>query len=98
MSSPLYVTAQFTVKAQGLQAMLEVLAVLSRHTRLEPGCLDYGYFQSLHDPLQLTSFETWQSEAAEARHWQSAHLLAALAQAEGLLLGAPQVSRYRRVC
>ncbi|QHG64624.1 putative quinol monooxygenase [Pseudomonas putida] len=96
--STLYVTASFMVKAQGLEEVLAVLATLSQHTLLEPGCLDYGYYQSLEDPLQLTSFEVWQDEDNEAAHWRSEHLAAALSQVAGWLQGAPQVSKYRRVC
>ncbi|MFK8333025.1 putative quinol monooxygenase [Pseudomonas sp. BJa5] len=94
----LYVTARFDVKPEGLDEMLDLLAVLSEKTRLEPGCLEYGYFQALDNPLQITSFERWQSDACEAAHWQTEHLTRALAIGAGLLQAAPQISRYRRVC
>ncbi len=96
--STLYVTASFLVKAQGLESVLEVLTTLSEATLQEPGCLDYGYYQSLENPLQLTSFEVWQDEEAEALHWQSEHLEAALVQVSGWLQGPAQVTQYRRVC
>ncbi|MDH0645330.1 antibiotic biosynthesis monooxygenase [Pseudomonas sp. GD03858] len=96
--STLYVTASFLVKAQGLESVLEVLTTLSEATLQEPGCLDYGYYQSLENPLQLTSFEVWQDEEAEALHWQSEHLEAALVQVSGWLQGPAQVTQYRRMC
>lgn len=96
--STLYVTASFMVKAQGLDVVLEVLAVLSQNTLQEPGCLDYGYYQSLENPLQLTSFEVWQDEDNEAAHWRSEHLAAALSQVAGWLQDVPKVNKYRRVC
>ena len=96
--STLYVTASFMVKAQGLENVLEVLTTLSETTLQEPGCLDYGYYQSLENPLQLTSFEVWQDEEAEAQHWRTEHLEAALVQVSEWLQGPAQFTQYRRVC
>ncbi|TFY87392.1 antibiotic biosynthesis monooxygenase [Pseudomonas kairouanensis] len=98
MSIPLYVTAVFKVKPEGLAPMLALLEVLSEFTREEAGCLGYGYFQAVDDPLQFSSFEAWQSDKHEALHWQSEHLTQALAQAAELLQDTPRISRYRRVC
>lgn len=96
--STLYVTASFMVKSEGLAEMLNLLAELTLRTRQEPGCLDYGYFQSLENPLQLTSFEVWQSVESEALHWQTGHLADALSRAAGLLQDTPRITKYRRVC
>ncbi|MNF50427.1 Antibiotic biosynthesis monooxygenase [compost metagenome] len=97
MSPRLYVMASFVVKADGLDAMRGLLAELSEESRKEPGCLEYGYYQSLADPLELCSYEIWQSQEAEALHWQTAHLQQALARAAGLLDGEPRILRYQRL-
>lgn len=98
MPATLYVTASFVVKPEALDEILEHLAALSLKTREEPGCLEYGYFQSLDNPLQISSFERWKSEESEATHWQTEHLATALARVAGLLQTPPQISKYRRFC
>lgn len=98
MSIPLYVTAIFKVKPDGLDDMLQLLKALSVTTREEPGCLDYGYFQAVDDPLKFSSFEAWEGDEQEALHWHREHLIEALALAAELLQAPPQVNRYRRVC
>lgn len=98
MSTPLYVTAVFKVKPEGVEVMRQLLTVLTQKTLGEPGCLDYGYLQAMDDPLLFSSCEVWESAEAEALHWQSEHLKQALAQAADLLQDVPQISRYRRIC
>ncbi|WP_433770444.1 putative quinol monooxygenase [Pseudomonas putida] len=97
MSTRLYVMASFVVKPHGLEAMRGVLAELSRQTCQETGCLEYAYYQSLTNPLEFTSFEVWDSADAEAQHWQTPHLQAALAQAADLLQGDARIVKYERV-
>ncbi|VVP67111.1 hypothetical protein PS918_00517 [Pseudomonas fluorescens] len=97
MSSRVYVMASFVVKPQGLETMRGVLAELSRQTALEPGCLEYAYYQSLANPLEFSSFEVWEDPDSEARHWQTPHLQAALAQASDLLQGDARIVKYQRV-
>lgn len=97
MPTSLYVTASFRVRPDALDTMRTLLADLSERTREEPGCLDYGYYQSLTDPLRFFSFETWQSAADEAAHWQTEHLCQALERAGPLLQGSPEVTRSARV-
>ncbi|WCM53830.1 antibiotic biosynthesis monooxygenase [Pseudomonas sp. WJP1] len=97
MNTRVYVMASFVVKPQGLEGMRGVLAELSRQTCLEPGCLEYAYYQSLANPLEFSSFEVWESAESEARHWQTRHLQAALAQASDLLQGDARIVKYQRV-
>lgn len=97
MSTPLYVTASFTVRPDALDAMRAILAELVARTLEEPGCLDYGYYQSLAEPLRFRSFEVWRSAAAETAHWSTGHLRSALERAAPLLDEGPRITRSRQV-
>lgn len=97
MNSQLYVMASFVVKADGLEEMRTLLTDLSEQSRQEPGCLEYGWYQSLTNPLEFSSFETWESPAFEAQHWETRYLQAVLARAGGLLQGEPRIVRYQRL-
>ncbi|MDU9394124.1 putative quinol monooxygenase [Pseudomonas japonica] len=97
MSTPLYVTASFSIRPGTFDATRTILAELSERTREEPGCLEYGYYQSLDDPLRFCSFEVWRSAAEEAAHWQTAHLRLALEQVAPLLHGSPSVTRALQI-
>lgn len=97
MTSPVYVMAHFRVKPDALAEVLALLADLSVRTREEPGCRDYGYYQSQEDPLEFSSFEVWETPQDEAAHWQTQHLRQALAKAAPLLQAAPRICRANRV-
>ncbi|MDZ3992743.1 putative quinol monooxygenase [Pseudomonas sp. Teo4] len=98
MQATLYTLAKFKVKDDSLPEVIGILTALTRETRREPGCIEYGYFQDLEDSSQFTSFEAWESEEAEARHWASAHLKSALSNIENLLVESPIVNKYRKTC
>lgn len=97
MPAPLYVTASFSIRPGTSDVTRAILAELSERTLEEPGCLEYGYYQSVDDPLHFCSFEVWQSVAQEVAHWQTAHLRQALEQMAPLLHGSPTVTRALRV-
>lgn len=97
MSPPVYVTASFVVKLDALDEIRAILAELTERTREEPGCLDYGYYQSLADPLQFFSFEVWQTAEEESAHWKTEHLQKALERAAPLLQDTPSVTRSTRI-
>ncbi len=97
MPPPVYVTASFAVKPDALDEVRIILAELTDRTREEPGCLDYGYYQSLADPFQFFSFEVWQNAEEEASHWQTEHLQRALERAAPLLQDTPRITRSTRI-
>lgn len=59
MDTRLYVMTSFVVKPGGLEVMRGLLVQLSEHSRQELDCLEYGYYQSLTNPLEFSSFEAW---------------------------------------
>lgn len=89
--------ASFTVQLDALVEVRAILAELTERTREEAGCLDYGYYQSLADPLHFFSFEVWQTAEAESEHWQTQHLQNALERVGPLLKEAPVITRSTRI-
>jgi quinol monooxygenase YgiN len=89
--------ASFVVKPDELETMRQLLVQLSERSRQEPGCLEYGYYQSTTNPQEFSSFEVWQGPEFEAGHWSTEHLQEAFARAAGLLQGEPRIVRYQRL-
>ena len=60
-------------------------------TRREPGCLGYALCESLTDPGQFISVESWETRADVDRHMQQAQLQAFLAIAGTCVIAAPVI-------
>ena len=54
-------------------------------TRLEPGCLGYGAFQSLRDADEFYIHSRWKDQAAFDRHAELRHTVRFVAEVEPLL-------------
>ncbi len=63
------------------QAMFEIQAP----TRLEPGCLSYGAFQSVRDPDEYYIHTRWSDVAAFERHAELPHTVHFVETVEPLL-------------
>lgn len=90
----IWVTARFQVKPGQAGALLPLLRELSAQSRTEPGCIEYGYYQSGE---VFTSIEHWDSPEAERAHNQTEFLAEILGRILPLLDGRPQVMRWSRV-
>lgn len=97
MHFPLHVMARFRVRAEYLEALLLLLAELAERSRQEPGCLEYGYYQSVDDPLAFSSFESWRTPVDEVAHWQATHVRQALVRVAPMLHAAPEIVRAARI-
>lgn len=97
MTQKLYVTAKFTAKEDRVAGMISLLENLASQTRSETGCLDYGYYQSVDNPTDFSSFEIWESPEAESAHWNTQHLKDALAQLPELMDGNAEVTKYHKI-
>lgn len=90
----LHVTARFRIQAGQTEVAKPILRQLQERTRQEPGNLAYAYYVSDSDPQVFTSIEAWRDAAAEAAHWQTEHLKAALEKLGPLMDGQAQVDKY----
>lgn len=70
------VVATNYVKEGCLDEFLVVLKELVEETRqYDAGCIKYGAYRDLTNPLQIMVFEEWENQAAIDNHLSSKHFL-----------------------
>ncbi|MGN7861240.1 putative quinol monooxygenase [Microbacterium sp. 22303] len=67
------VNARYRVQSDHLEDVLELLNTFASLSRLEPGSIDYQYFQNPQDPQDLLILEQYPSEAEFQAHLDSEH-------------------------
>jgi quinol monooxygenase YgiN len=90
----IWVTSRFRAGPDQAEPLIALLRELAEHSRVEPGCIEYGYYQSGAD---FTSIEIWDSAEAERSHNDTDFLRAILQRILPLLDGRPQVTRWSRI-
>jgi quinol monooxygenase YgiN len=55
------------------ERLADLLRLMVRETRLEPGCIRYEANQSTEDPRRFLIYEVYRDEAAQAAHEESEH-------------------------
>jgi len=53
--------------------LADILRIMVRETRLEPGCIRYEANQSADDPRRFLIYEVYRDEAAQTAHEESEH-------------------------
>jgi (4S)-4-hydroxy-5-phosphonooxypentane-2,3-dione isomerase len=53
--------------------LADILQIMVRETRLEPGCIRYEANRSTEDPRQFLIYEVYRDEAAQKAHEDSEH-------------------------
>ena len=56
------------------EALLAALARMQDESRKEKGCLRYGFFSAVEDPLGFVAVEEWADREALDRHFAQPHL------------------------
>ncbi len=82
------------VKAAAREEAYKLATMLEDATRKEPGCLAYTFYADRNDPNTFFIFEEWESDAALASHFQTAHMKQFLQQAPQILAGPPVAKKY----
>lgn len=67
------IIARSEINPSDLSHYLDLAHELVSLSRTEPGCLEYGLWQSLSDPSVLTMIETWADAESLERHSQTDH-------------------------
>lgn len=62
------------VKPEFVTAFKESFARCKVSTVKEPGCLDYGVYQSPEDSTEFLIYEVWKNEGELAKHGETPHL------------------------
>jgi quinol monooxygenase YgiN len=98
MNTKFYVTAKFTIKKDKMEESLALMKRLTEETNSkEEGCKDYFYLQNSANDCEFTSYEVWESEAEEAKHWATDHVQTALAALPELLEKMPEITKWKGI-
>ncbi|MFK7929146.1 MAG: putative quinol monooxygenase [Myxococcota bacterium] len=90
------VVATVTAKLGHEEALKAILLSLLPITRAEEGCLFYELHQA-SDPQVFTFIEGWASDETLDEHLASEHLEEAMEAIVPLVVGAPDIRRFRRI-
>ena len=75
------VVARFRPRAERLDEFVALLKEVQAASRADDGCLNYGYYSEVDDPLQYVAVEEWRDMDALEAHLRTPHvarLIAAL--------------------
>jgi quinol monooxygenase YgiN len=56
------------------EALVALFERMQNESRREDGCLRYGFFAAVEDPLSFVAVEEWADRAALDRHFAQPHL------------------------
>ena len=95
MPATVHVIARFLAKPGKEEELKSVLTALIPPTRREIACYQYDLLRNPADPRELCFIERWESDAALEQHLATPHVKTALAQAQPLTEGPPDLRRYQ---
>ena len=98
MSNPLFVTAKFRIKNQKLsEANALMQNLITKTLQNEKNCISYTYLKNKNVENEFTSFEIWKDDEAEAKHWETSHVVEALKQLPEMLENEPEIIKWNRI-
>jgi quinol monooxygenase YgiN len=68
------VTARVVIEPGSRDDVMPVLTEVQAASRLDDGCLSYGYFESVDEPGVFSAVEMWRDEEALANHFKQPHI------------------------
>jgi quinol monooxygenase YgiN len=68
------VVAKTIVKEGRLQEIKKLYAELVEEVRKEEGCVFYGLFEDVNNPMTLAMLEEWGNEASLEKHKKTPHM------------------------
>lgn len=96
MNKRVYVTAKFLVKGEKLAEAQALMQSLTEKTRQnEQGCIEYCYLQNTENILEFTSWEIWETETEENKHWDAPYVQDALKRLPDLLDVSPEIIKWK---
>ncbi len=91
MSEPTFTIAELVAQEGKFEELKQILTELAKHTRQEPGALEYFFIEDKLKPNTILSYERWQDESEEAKHWETTHLKEGLAKASKILVNGEAI-------
>jgi len=90
-SSMLIVVGRVAALAERREELIELLRWMQRESRREPGCLDYGFFESVEVENEFIAVEEWESVGALRTHFGAPSVAGFAARIGDLVAGVPEV-------
>lgn len=88
LSAKIKIQAEF--KSRFLRAGYAMLPL----SRAEPGCIEYNFYQDIHDDFSFHFFEKWSSREALQAHFETAHFKQFMEIVEAMVKDAPAVEIF----
>lgn len=88
------VAGKISVKPERRDEARRAALAMVEATRREAGCISYAFYADLVDPGTFFVFEEWESDAALAAHFQSAHMARFQQEVPALIAAPPAIERY----
>lgn len=74
------------------ERLVEVMERMQEASRNENGCLRYGFFSAVEDPLTFVAVEEWVDREALDRHFAEPHLQEFAQAVPGLISSEPEIA------
>jgi len=88
----LIVTGRVSAIPEKRDEMVAALEVMQEASRREDGCLRYGFYTALEDPLSFIAVEEWTDRAALDAHFAQPHLKDFTTRLGSLVAAQPEVA------
>jgi len=89
------VIARFRPRADRRGDFVELLEEVQAASRRDDGCLHYGYYSEISDPLSFIAVEEWRDEEALAAHLRQPHIARLIAALPELGDGRPEIAAHQ---
>jgi quinol monooxygenase YgiN len=93
----LLVIGRVQCPAERRDELVAELEKMQENSRREEGCLRYGFFAAVEDPLSFVAVEEWADREALDRHFAHAHLHEFSRRLLELSSGRPEVAIHEIV-
>ena len=94
---PVVVLARLVAQPGKEDAVREAFLTIVGPTRLEADNISYDVVQSVENPAEFVSVESWKSAAALPGHMQQKYVTDAIAQVGSLLAAPPSIITYTEI-
>lgn len=88
----LIVVGRVRCGAENRDELVAALVEMQDDSRAEDGCIRYGFFAAVEDPLSFIAVEEWRDREALDAHFAQPHLQAFAGKLRELISEAPEVA------
>ena len=88
----LLVIGRVQCSAENRDEIVALCEEMQENSRREEGCLRYGFFAAVEDPLSFVAVEEWADREALDRHFAEPHLREFTGRLLELISGQPEIA------